>query len=461
MSNTIQADQPTFSNSPCESVSRGPSVFRAFASATSLTVVVRAAAAGSAFLMSVVVTRALGTHQAGLFFLGQTVLLLLSVGSRLGLDNVVVKHVAMFDEHKDSAAMNGVLLKAMKLVAPAAILLSLMTYLFAQSIATLIDHPEFESVLRCVAICIIPFSCFQLVSFGLQGSRRFLWATTISALLFPLGLLICAAVFDSAWLKAASLMRVAFAISLLNASLAAVLWFRGTGRISDQRSVSYRRLLKAAIPMFCITIVSYANTWTPQLILAGYADADQITILSVSQRTAALLSLLIIPINSVASPTYAAMYAKNQMEELRLFARKVNGSLIMASVPFLLILIIFSEGILQVFGSQVASHAMVLRVLVLGQLLSVITGSGNHLLMMTNHEASLRNVTALSAVFGIAASFGLIPSLGALGAAIAVACALLFYNVSVWFLLYQKLDVNVFRPHFELDVRKFRAVFRR
>ena len=115
----------------------------------------------------------------------------------------------------------------------------------------------------------------------------------ISATVFPLALLIAAGFPDTFGVdSASSLMNIAIGVSLANALLAIIVWFTSTGVSVDRKSVHWRGIFSVAFPLFCITVVSYANTWAPQLVLAGYAEAEQIAILSVSMKTAGLIVLL-------------------------------------------------------------------------------------------------------------------------------------------------------------------------
>ncbi len=422
--------------------------FDKFVSSSSAVLFVRVSAAAFSYFMTVVVTRVLGGHEAGIFFLGQTFLVLLAAGSRFGLDNVLVRYVSTSNDQGKPGGANAVLLKAALVTAPLSLATAAVVYSCAEWIAeSLLTQPDFTPVLRSVAICLVPFAFFQLFSFALQGSKHFVWSMIINTTLFPLALLIAASfpgIFgvDSA----SSLMMIAVLVSLFNALLAAGVWLSKTGFSLERKSVRWQPIWAMAFPLFCITIVSYANTWAPQLVLARYADAEQIAILSISQKTAALVTLLILPINAVASPTFAAMFQRQEQDAMRKFLRRVNGTILVACGPILLVVFIFAPQILSLFGPQFTEAKWVLRILVLGQVFNAASGSLGYLLMMSGNERALRNGTAVSAVAGIALSFALIPSLGTYGAAIAVAGVLAIYNILIWAIVHQRLGVNVFKP---------------
>ncbi|MFG0263032.1 MAG: lipopolysaccharide biosynthesis protein, partial [Novipirellula sp. JB048] len=166
---------------------KSPVLFRKFLKSSSSAFVMRASAAVAAFLMNVVVTRTLGAYEAGLFFLAQTCLVILSTLSRFGLDNAVLRFVSVSMDLGNRGAANAVLGKALALALPIASATSLITFIAADWIAeSVFSKPEFADALRLVGLCVLPFSCFQLVSFALQGRNQVTLSIAINATIFPL-----------------------------------------------------------------------------------------------------------------------------------------------------------------------------------------------------------------------------------------------------------------------------------
>ncbi len=422
--------------------------FRKFMSSSFAAFVVRAAAAGFSFSMNVVVVRLLGAHEAGIFFLGQTFLLILAMLPRIGLDNVLVRFVSVTNDQGKPGAANGVLLKAVMLALPLAVFSAGITYAKSDWIcSTVLNQPEFVDVLRLFAIAIIPFAGFQLFSFALQGNRCFVWAALINSVLFPMSLLIAASFSGTFGVdSAAALAKVAITSAVAILALSVIVWSRTTDQSIQRNSVQWRVILAAALPTFVIAICSYANTWSPQLVLAAFVEPDQVAVFSVSQRTAALLTLFLLPVSAVAAPTFAELHARNELDELRAFVRRVNGLTLLISFPPLMALFAFAPQILSIFGPQFAEAKWVLRILVSGQLCNVITGGNGFLLIMSGNERSFRNSSIISTVGGLVLAFLLIPRFGVIGAAIAAAVSLLIWNSSIWLHVYMNLGINVMNP---------------
>ncbi len=409
----------------------------------------RASAAVAAFLMNVVVTRTLGPYEAGLFFLAQTCLVILSTLSRFGLDNSLLRFVSVSMDQGKGGAANAVLWKAFFIAMPLASATSLIAYINADWIAeSVFSKPEFGNVFRLVALCVIPFSCFQLISFALQGRNQVTVSIAINATITP-SLLLLVALFHSFFLTetATALMTVAIGISVANAILAIVLWCHRNPLTIDHFAFDWSTILATAFPLFCVSVIALVVAWTPQLVLAGCRSAEEIALLSNSQKTASLVGFLLISINAVAAPTYAAMYGRQELEALRVFATKVNGVIVVATIPLLLFTFVFASTILSTFGETFKSGAVLLRILVIGQFVNAATGSVGYLLMMSGNERDYRNATLFSAVLGIVLSFVLIPTYGTIGAAIVTAVTLSVTNLLAAMVVYQRFGINVLKPN--------------
>ena len=409
----------------------------------------RIAAACAAFAMNVAVTRTLGANEAGLFFLGQTCLIMLAMVSRFGTDNLLVRFVSRFSDQERPEAVNGVLAKASMIALPLSLTTAVVVYCFSESIASRVfSKPEFASVLRFVALCLVPFCGFQLLSFAIQGRKQIATSIAINATVLPVSLLVAAIFARQMGIEsAANLMAFAVSVSIANSLVAILIWFRKASFHLDSDSMEWSAVASTTIPLFLVSFFSLATAWAPQLILAMYESAEQIAMLNNSLKTATLVGIVLIAINAVAAPTYASIHQRQQFQTLQDFAARVNGVILLVTTPILLFVFVFAEHILSIFGSSFSSAGWLLRILVIGQFVNAATGSVGYLLTMSGNERHFRNATGLAAVVGIGLSIGLIPSLGAIGAAIATTVAYTISNVYASLMVYQCLGVNVMKPN--------------
>jgi O-antigen/teichoic acid export membrane protein len=185
--------------------------------------------------------------------------------------------------------------------------------------------------------------------------------------------------------------------------------------------------------MLGVGILNLTVTWSSQIMLGVWANNADVAVYNVAQRTAMLTTFVLIAVNSIAAPKFAAMYRAGQHDALRRTAINSSRLMVLFAVLPLTFLLTFSEPILSIFGTEFTSGSVPLRILAIGQFINVATGSVGYLLAMTGHEKLLRNNVAIAAATTLVLGGGLIPTLGILGGALATASGVALQNLlSVW-----------------------------
>jgi O-antigen/teichoic acid export membrane protein len=110
-------------------------------------------------------------------------------------------------------------------------------------------------------------------------------------------------------------------------------------------------------------------------------------------------------------------------------------------MPLVVLLVVAGEPILTLFGTEFGSAYELLMVLLLGQLINIITGPVGHLLTMTGHEQTLRNLLLLMLPLTLVLCLLLIPAYGALGAAWAIALPMIAENLICCWLVKKRLGL--------------------
>lgn len=217
---------------------------------------------------------------------------------------------------------------------------------------------------------------------------------------------------------------------------------------SPKPKFSARSIWLLAIPLmltqtFGLTL-SQADIW-----LAGALVVPaSIAIYCAAQR---MLGFLTIPlqISGTAILSFVPeLIAKNKIKQLQ---EMVGLATFVAGIPGILIgtvLFLFPEAILSiVFGEFYAQGAFILKILVAGQLICVLTGPCEIVLTMAGHQNRALAVNAVSAV----AIFTLGPLgiyLGGIGGlAVAMCGVLAFQSLAIWWLAKKLVGVST---HFDL-----------
>ena len=389
---------------------------------------VKVLAAGAAFLMNIVVARTLGASEAGLFFFGFTLITLLAGIARMGLDNSLVRFISSEHSQNNLSGVYGVYRKSMLWAVGLSLLVMCLLIMLNQPLTShIFNLPGFGSVLWIMAFALPLVALYTLHAQALQGLKRIAKAMLTLNVTVPvlvlLGLLLLPVdtADGTAWVYVG-----ACAIALLLSWL----WWRNSAPEPPARaSFETSQLLSSCLPLWGVMLFSQAIMWSSQVMLGVWATATDVALFASAQRTAMLTSFVLVAVNSIAAPKFAAMHRQGDMIGLRRTALMSVRLMLLAAVPLVLFMLLFPEWLMGLFGEEFKSAATVLMILTLGQFVNIATGSVGFLLSMTGHERQLRLNVFIGALLGVGLGVALIPVYGILGAAIATAVGVASQNL--------------------------------
>ncbi len=398
--------------------------------------------AGASLLMSLVLARSLGAAEAGYFLLAFTVITFLAGLSRLGLDSIVLRFTGAAMVDKDIRTIRQVLARSLLLAGCVSAVVAGLLTIFAYPLAEWVfGKPALAPVLEKMAPGLVGLALFTLVAMSLQGLRKI--ASSVFTLNIFASLLLVSGLFVLV-LSTAQQAAIAYscsAIATLFFGLA--LWWRGTSAQEIKHdSLSWKTMLEPAIPLWIVLVMGQLIQWSSQFIAGAYVEPEQIAQLAVAQRTALLTSFVLMAVNLVVAPRFAAMHKQGDMAGVQRIAITSTRLMLLAAAPLVAIMLIFPAKLMLLFGEDFVAGAHLLQILAIGQLINVATGSVGYLLMMTGHEKDMRNSLLLVAPCSVLLSFLLIPSYGATGAAFATALAIASQNLFAVYWVHKRLGFN-------------------
>jgi O-antigen/teichoic acid export membrane protein len=302
--------------------------------------------------------------------------------------------------------------------------------------------PELAEPLRWMSLSILPFSMLNLQAECLKGVKRIRDAMLVQsvglpliglALLVPLSRLAGVTGIAWAYLLAASAMA-GLAVLAWRAALAA--------RAAAPVPFSWPILLASCKPLFVMALIVRAVfPWLPLSLLGLWASAEQVGIYGAASRVAMLGVFALATINNVLVPKMAELYAKGDMDALARTTRSSALLVTLATSPLFVAVIIWNRWVMGIFGPGFASGGLVLVILAIGQLANSLTGSVNHILVVTGNEAAVRNVTVMAAVVMLLLCLLLGPAMGAVGVAIATSTAMALLNLAAAYVVWKRLGI--------------------
>lgn len=416
---------------------------REVARGTMLAFVLKVAGSGLAFAFNVAIARMLGAEGAGLYFLALSVTAIGSIIGSVGLDNALLRFTATHATQGEWGKVKGVHALGMRLAIGVSALLSILGFIAAGWIATWLFHkPELTAPLRWMSLSILPFTMLNLQAESLKGLKRIRDAMLLQGIGVPLlGLFLiwplagAAGVVGVAWAY--------FAATVLMALLGGWAW-RNTvsGIVEAAESYPFAALWASCKSLLVISLMSGAVlSWAPLFLLGVWASAAEVGIFGAATRLALIVSVLLVTLNNVIAPKFAELYAIGDIVAMGKMARGSAAMLTLIVSPIFLFLFVFSEWVMQLFGSEFAAGGGVLAILLIGQFVNVFTGSVGYLLMMSGSEKTVRNITIGSAILQLVLVLLLAPLMGGIGAAIASAVALATLNLASVYAVYKKFGI--------------------
>ncbi|MFO1188627.1 MAG: flippase [Alphaproteobacteria bacterium] len=410
---------------------------------TAVAFALRGVAAVSEFTFTVLLGQMLGADGSGIFSLAFTVALIGTVIGRLGLDNTLVRHVASHAEMGEWPAVKAATQWAERVAVgaslAAAIVIGGLGPLFAERV---LGKPEIGSSLQWMALAVVPWAMSRLYGEMLRGLKRIFLYQVVNAV----GYWLIAIAVLVVLVPAFGVDGVIWAFIMGTVTTAAVgfaIWHWMTPPLRCRATpFDSGDLLRRSLHLFWVQPAALAMTWIPTFFLGRWATTADVGIFSAAARTAVLSILVLIAVNAIAAPKFAAFWRKGDHEGLARMAKQSVRLLLLLSAPVFALFLLAPGWVMGLFGPEFgAAGGPILFIIAIGQCVNVATGSIGPLLIMSGHEKAMRNNVLFGAAINLALCLGLIPAFGMLGAAIATATSLAVTNLIGAYTVWSRLGI--------------------
>ncbi len=400
------------------------------ARASVLSVGLRFLGIGATFLMHLLLARSLDAALVGRFLVMLAAVNIAAVLCRMGHDTALVRFVAssMATDDVDLArsAYRIALVRTALASAGAAFVLGFSALLWDDA----------DSVAALIMACAVPGACLAVVnSEALRGLRLFRYALFLHPLCIPaltsLGLIIAfpaetivtAAIVYCASASAAALIGLVLCARAMSARL--------QGSTSAERRTFDQQLLwRTSLPLMWVSSLGMVGSWMGTLLLSFLDGSDEeVARFSMAAKAAQLAAVVLMAINTIIAPRFAAFHAIGDYWRLQRVAVAATAATVLFSLPYLLLLIFAPSFVMGVFGPQYVQAAGLLPILAFGQLVNTATGPVGQVLSMCGHERLVMRSVTIGILVNFLIATAAIPSLGAMGAALGAAAGLCIQNL--------------------------------
>ncbi len=377
----------------------------------------------SRFVIAFLLARAIGASGYGLYNLALSAGALFAGLSALGLDDAMVRYVAIQTRRCDEAGVWGTLQIGLGVSLAASLVMSATLFMAAEPLASgLFNESRLVPLLRVFAV-IVPFMTVSNVLAAVaRGLKRMDYAALAenivmsvvrvvllgALMLVGLDVLVAALVFGIA--------DVAATVTLL-VCINREVPLRGVFSAGARRE--YRAVFRFAIPLWISGVLLQFRKNLEILLLGALSVASSVGLFAIVGRVNLLGHVVYRAVVTSVKPVLAELHSEGDRHELARVYRASTRWTFMFTLPFILLMVLFPGPILSMFGQAFAAGATALIVLALAELANAGTGTCGSIIDTTGHTRVklLNSLAWLAILFGT--SMLLIPRWGVLGAAVA------------------------------------------
>jgi O-antigen/teichoic acid export membrane protein len=397
------------------------------------------------FFTALFIARVTGDTGFGIYTTVFTWISIISVGATLGLDDLLLKQLPIYHEHKNASKIRGILSWSNWMGLSFGLLCTIVLLLLANfsGIETLNRYADYFFW----AGWVIPlFVLMHINQAALRGLHLFGWGQFAEKFVQPFSFFLVLLLFYGIhnYELTDEYAILARTISfLITAIVALFLLFKFTSVYKIEKASYEIKYWWGSCRYFAITSLLYIiNTRIDIVFLSFY----QIPEAEIGYYNAALKlsDMALIPfavLYTVTAPMFSTLYAKNKLEELQVFFTKTTRLACLIITIILLVLVLGGEWFLALFGENFKRGYSILLILCVTKFVHVFVGPVNYLLMMVNLEKEATLVLLASVLLTMGLHTIWIPLYGIEGAGYATLVGLLLFEVLVSWLAYKKAGI--------------------
>ncbi|MEM9996345.1 MAG: oligosaccharide flippase family protein [Bacteroidota bacterium] len=399
--------------------------------------------AGAGFALSYTVARVFGPDGTGEFYLALGALSVVTVLGRLGVDQSVVRFVAAEASERAWGRVRSLAWRSLG-VAIGPLLLGGLGLAFGADLLAedVFGKPDLAPSLRAVAWGVVPLGLAWVYVGLLRGRRDIAASQLVQVVLNQVLTLLLLGVLYVAGRATVPHALHAYALATAGGLLVGALWWHTRLPPGDASVFPVRLLATTSLPLHGIAIMGVLTNWLPVLLLGALATSAETGILAIAVRVITLAGFVLMAINVMAAPQFAALVHQRQAVELARLVRRTSMLTTVLAIPLLIALLAVPHLILGLFGEAFLEGTAVLRVLAVGYVINLVTGSVGTLLVMSGHERSMQTFTVISTALLAVGCVVLIPALGGLGAALATSAAMALQNILAAWWVWRTFRIN-------------------
>ena len=407
------------------------------------------------YLFSIMMARWLGPQMLGIYSLGNAITRIGEIFGIMGLDNGVLRYVSREKEKNDNVRNS--IYSSIKMGFISSIFIGLLLYFSSDWIVlNLFNEDTFLSTVIKVYALTLPFTVTTLIaSFATQGFKILKYKVFVNQIVNPFTLLLTMILSYVFFGVNVAILAPTVASAVIGFFLI-LHYLNGFVDVSVSKVLNAKfdnKILRFSLPLMFVSAIGIIMHWTDIIMLGILKDAKDVGLYHPVERTAGLIRMILFAFASIFAPLFSQYFhEKNQTKMLEVFQLSTKW-ILLTSLPLFIFLILFSNTILMLFGSEFGNNSLALPVLTVGIMIQAVFGLGSPSLTMSGFQ-KYNLINALVALFtNIFLNIMLIPQFGIAGAAMGTTIALFLISLLRFFENYYLLGLNL------LSIKLLKPIF--
>lgn len=388
----------------------------------------------SRFVIGLLLARLLGPTDYGLYHLAIGAGSMFAGIASLGLDDAMVRYVAILSGRRDRAGVWGTIQIGLGIALPVSVLLGALLYFAAPLVAEgLFDAPDLTPALHLMAF-VVPLLTLSNVLLGVtRGFGRMDHAAVGENVVQSLVRMVLLAILALVGLDLFAAL-VIFAVADVVSSVTFGLLTNRHFSLRPSHHPEVRRDVRGvfgfAFPLWVSGLLNQFQRNISALILGVAATPASVGVFAIVGQVNMVGHAVYRAVIVAVKPLLAQLHDQGDRSGLNHIYTTTTRWLMVTNLPFFLGMVLYPASILAIFGEDYAAGATALIVMAASELLNAGTGICGSLIDMTGHtRAKVFNSALWLITLGVS-NVILVPAHGVLGAALAYAIALAVVNLA-------------------------------
>lgn len=408
-----------------------------------LSTIARFAGVGLNFAVAIVLTRTLTMAEAGMVFMLMTLVTGISLFSRLGVEQWLVRDVARIQE--TDTQQQGVHLRdayRMVLISSGIFMLGWLVF------APLSRHWLFDDAIQMLPLLlagsgILFFNLVMLNSSFLKAIRHTSESILVQNSLPAVAYMLLIGLFWRSFRDNQHYLLL-YVASVVLAGLASFYWLRPWWRNlhpANPTQFSVKAVLQQSLPLAPVSFFSFLMLWADTLLTGLLLSNEDVALFTVAARLSFVSLFFLGALDATIYPRLLRIH-QHQPEQLRQFFWQATGLVAGLLGAVTLLLLLLGNHLLSVFKPEYVQAGAALAILLVAQWVRALSLTFSFMFIVQEQVRYLNSLLALALIINVVANLILIPQYGIEGAAGATLLANLVLTIGVVWLFFKKRLLN-------------------